>query len=320
MSTRNRAGFTLVELLVVIAIIGILVALISAAAMQAINAAQRAACQNNQHNIWTAIEVYESRKQRYPGWRTTLAGRQVSWTVQLMPFLSMNDQYNVWATTGSTLTTPGITLYVCPSDDQDTPGGPWLSYGTNNGILDTVVAGKIVESKANGLFFDNVVTASNPVPIFNTASDVFKKDGTAQTLGLGENRRLYNWSGYGTSGTVPLEYLTGFVWRNLTGSYSWATASGFDFTSYRASPSNSWLAYPINQTDTTTGVALLATATDGDAARISGPHGNVAVVTFADGHGMYLNAAVDYFVYNKLCTPDGVSLSQPPLDYAEYNK
>ena len=94
MSTRNRAGFTLVELLVVIAIIGILVSLISAAAMQAINTAQRTSCQHNQHNIWGAVQTYESRKQRYPGWRTALAGHQVSWAVQLMPYLELADVYN----------------------------------------------------------------------------------------------------------------------------------------------------------------------------------------------------------------------------------
>jgi prepilin-type N-terminal cleavage/methylation domain-containing protein/prepilin-type processing-associated H-X9-DG protein len=303
MSTRKRAGFTLVELLVVIAIIGILVGLIAAAAMQAINSAQKTACQNNQHEIWTAVSVYENRKQRYPGWRTTLAGRQVSWAVQLMPFLGMNDNYRVWATSGSTPTTPGVTLYVCPSDDQATPGGPWLSYGTNNGVADATGSSMNGESKANGLFFDNVVTSNNSIPIFTNASDVGNKDGTAQTLGLGENRRLYDWMGYGTSGTVPLEYMTGFVWDN----------SG-------TAPTSSWLKFPINQVDTAAGTVLFTTAVDYTGARISGPHGNVAIVTFADGHSIPLSSTINYIVYNKLCTPDGASLNQLPLDPAEFDK
>lgn len=309
MSARNRAAFTLVELLVVIAIIGILVSLISAAAMQAIASAQRAACQNNQKEIWQAVQIYESKKQRYPGWRTTLAGRTVSWTVQLMPMLSMNDQYTLWSTTGSTVTTPNISLYVCPADDQETPGGPWLNYAVNAGISDAAITSTNKESKANGLFFDNVVSASNAIPIFTTASDVAKKDGLTQTLGLAENRRLYNWTGYGSSGSVPLEYLTGFVWDNST-----------------TAPTSSWLRFPINQVDTTTGTILTATATDATGARISGPHGNVAVVMFADCHSIFLNSAVDYTVYNKLCTPDGFSardtlgnlLNQPQLDSAEF--
>ena len=315
MSTRNRAAFTLVELLVVIAIIGILVGFISAAAMQAINSAHRASCQNNQHEIWTAITIYESKKQRYPGWRTGVgigAGRrQLSWAVQLMPYLGMNDNYNVWSTTGttpSTPPTPGISLYLCPSDDQDTPGGPWLSYAVNTGISDSAQTSTNKESKANGLFFDNDTTVV-PIPLFTSAADVQKKDGMTQTLGLGENRRVYNWSGYGASGAVVQEYLTGFVWDNST-----------------TAPTNSWLKFPINQLDTSTGTVLTTTATDATGARISGPHGNVAVVTFVDGHSIFLNSVIDYTVYNRLCTPDGTSardtsgalLNQLPLDQAEF--
>ena len=299
---EERSGFDLRGLIVLVAsgfvLFFLIISFISSGPM---GPAHRPACQSNQHEIWMAISVFEHRKQRYPGWRTTLADRQVGWPVQLMPILGMNDQYTFWETKSGIPNTPGISLFVCPSDEQETKNGPWLSYGTNNGIADKVVSGNLVESKSNGLFFDHVVSDSNQTPLFISAAEVQKKDGLTQTLGLGENRRLYNWSGYGSSGSTVREYLTGFVWED-----------------YSTVPSSSWLKFPINQIDTQTGTALTTTATNADAARISGPHGNVAIVTFADGHSVFLSCEIDYSVYNKLCTPNGLSVNQLPLEPAEY--
>ena len=64
--TRGRTGFTLVELLVVMAALGILIALLLPAIMQAREAARKAACANNLRQIGVALAHHEETYSCYP--------------------------------------------------------------------------------------------------------------------------------------------------------------------------------------------------------------------------------------------------------------
>jgi len=66
MKSHNRRAFTLVELLVVIGIVAILMAILLPALGRAREAAKRAACASNMHQLGVVITNYAAKYRRYP--------------------------------------------------------------------------------------------------------------------------------------------------------------------------------------------------------------------------------------------------------------
>ena len=138
-----NSAFTLVELLVVIAIIGVLVALLLPAIQALREAARRAQCQSQLHNLGLAVANYESAKKNLPpssdmqfsnsGGRggtpfglVMYSGNQLSWIVHILPYLELQSLYDRFdlnkdatAFTQSTVTVPEQqqpAVLLCPSD------------------------------------------------------------------------------------------------------------------------------------------------------------------------------------------------------------
>lgn len=105
-SARPLRGFTLVELLVVIAIIGVLVALLLPAVQAAREAARRAQCINNLHNLGLAVHNYASAIGTLPPAELrrgdpTIRPRSssnvktlFSWVTMLMPYIEEGNKFN----------------------------------------------------------------------------------------------------------------------------------------------------------------------------------------------------------------------------------
>jgi len=159
----RRSAFTLVELLVVIAIIGILVALLLPAIQAAREAARRAQCSNNLHQLGIALHNHENTYRRMPigafyinqtiddAWLEAngYQGKRIewNWVTATLPFMEEGATVNkfdmVWSGTGDTSwnaasgsdTDPNsnrskcantiIPALICPSDDV--AGSPILT-------------------------------------------------------------------------------------------------------------------------------------------------------------------------------------------------
>ena len=145
---RCRDAFTLIELLVVIAIIAVLIGLLVPAVQQVREAANRATCANNLHQLGVALHNYESASKFLPPvfpatpkppFVGIVPAYFYSWSVlaQLSPYLEQTSIYNRMNLDEPMYTLPSLTvlpdnqfavqqtvkLFLCPSDKMQLVGG-----------------------------------------------------------------------------------------------------------------------------------------------------------------------------------------------------
>jgi prepilin-type N-terminal cleavage/methylation domain-containing protein/prepilin-type processing-associated H-X9-DG protein len=139
---KNRNGFTLVELLVVISIIGILMSMLLPAVQSAREAARRAQCQSNLHQIGIALHSFESANRRFPSAYIRTTAKQSgsdngisypdagwngpsgwAWGVFLLPFLeqgnsvasNLNMSLSCWDPANASIVKTKLPIFLCPS-------------------------------------------------------------------------------------------------------------------------------------------------------------------------------------------------------------
>ena len=217
---RKRLAFTLIELLVVVAIVGVLIGLLLPAVQKAREAANRAKCQNNLHQIGIALHSYHGDHCSFPPgyrWKQRMPDMPTqtdpgwSWAAFLLPYLEqdnlqrqINFQSSVGDPSNEAIRTAVLPPFLCPTDQQtglfqvQTADGLSINAATSSYAA---CFGGLVEiantpGKGDGLFYRN-----SRVRI----ADI--RDGTSNTFAVGERAALFAqapWAGAISNGTVRI--------------------------------------------------------------------------------------------------------------------
>lgn len=149
---RSRAAFTLIEVLIVITIIGILIALLLPAVQSAREAARRASCANNLHQMGVALHQHHDSKQKFPigskemRWLRNADGSlkhpngvQIAWSALLLPYLEQVSLHNEVdfskgfdSPENAAAAAQVLPVYLCPSvthPELEVNGRAVIDYG-----------------------------------------------------------------------------------------------------------------------------------------------------------------------------------------------
>ena len=180
-------GFTLIELLVVITIIAVLIAMLLPAVQSAREAARRATCLSNLKQMGIALHNYHDAHRVFPPGglevRTPLApaGRQIAWSVFLLPHLEQAPLYNSIdmskgfdAPENAVAAATVLPIYICPSvpqaEELHSGRGP-CQYG--------------------GIYGERITSPNSPpkgVLLYERAMRIAEIiDGTSSTVAIGED-------------------------------------------------------------------------------------------------------------------------------------
>ncbi len=189
---ERQAGFTLVELLVVISIIGVLVGLLLPAVQMAREAARRAQCSSNMHNIGLALHNFADAHRRLPAGSDGLNQTEHAWSSYILPYVEQSNTFSaldfksLWnAPVNSVAVQVNIPIYRCPSGTLDFAGKQ--DYG---GIQGTGLTNLPIGDAPNQAFGCGTLIATSkdqPRPVTLGAVT----DGLSLTLCVGESVDRY---------------------------------------------------------------------------------------------------------------------------------
>jgi prepilin-type N-terminal cleavage/methylation domain-containing protein/prepilin-type processing-associated H-X9-DG protein len=279
-----RPAFTLIELLVVIAIIAILIGLLLPAVQKVREAAARASCSNNLHQIGLAMHMYEdSNSALPPGWVTNATGSVApspgwSWNLLIMPFVEQGNLYNTINPDVTVTMAPvagqaaacqtSIKTYLCPADvatqlntsfgNQSPFGAPVakVNYVINRSLLGPDGSSRRVMATVQSINdgSSNTILAGERDMTINVGGVFAIRASTTASFegrggyGLTPNpRTLVNQSQFTTGNDARLAFSS-----LHSGGCNFLLADGsvhFISNSVPADPADNWTDFPINQTN-----------------------------------------------------------------------
>jgi len=263
---------------VVITIISMLMALLLPAVQSARESGRRATCMNNQKQLGLAMQQYEGKFRKFPGWKNTLTRDDdstiaVSWVLPILPNLERSDIYKNWRNPSISYSITEarlavfLRLLICPSDP------PESTLANSTPLAYSVNCGKGDSNAYNGVFFDQTVSS----PATMSLDYLSQHDGSSMTLLLSEN-------------------------INTSGDHKWAYANS-EITNADNKLRRIGFRWDKGKID------YNITA---DLPRPSSYHAGGVIATFCDGHVIFLREEISNEVLMHLCTPDS-KLAQPSV-------
>ncbi len=271
---------------------------------------------NNQKQFSLALLNYESGRRAFPGYEATVNDRQVCWLVQLFPYLERNDLWSEWSE--GTGTAVFLRMAICPSDppEQTSAGSAPLAYVVNAGLTDN-----FSDSAMNTYVVADDGSATGDVRL----SEFFRPTPSESELskpsgGAAVERRACNGVCHYQLTDAPasrqgvrvsMDYISSHDGahatlllserlRTDTADVNWKEAYWAinpETFSTKTSPEKYW-GFCWRWADDDDDMAD-AKLTD----HVSSFHGGGVVTAFCDGHQQFLDADINYRVYQHLMTP-----------------
>ena len=218
-----RKAFTLLELLAVIAIITLLIGILLPAVQGVREGGRKTRCIYNQRNLAIALQHYESKERRLPGWRDfiTIAppqgmnaapglevAAQASWIFCILPQIEETSLYDRIKSgqVAVGMAIPSSSLLNCPSHTESATSRA-TNYVVNGGAVDNFMTDEVTPdgNVANGPFLDRawiIALTGDPelAPKFPELigkvarfEEISRMDGTTYTLLTSENVQRGFW-------------------------------------------------------------------------------------------------------------------------------
>jgi prepilin-type processing-associated H-X9-DG protein/prepilin-type N-terminal cleavage/methylation domain-containing protein len=266
-------AFTLIELLVVIAIIAILIGMLLPAIQKVREAANRAKCENNLHQLAVAMHNYQGAMRLLPdGGADHFSG---NWMVSILPFIEQSALYQLYTNYGTEGSVadqiPGVTthnianvtgkqlaLCTCPSDIPALPRGQTYSkcsyhnYAVNfgntavgdgmdtNGTMD-------LETCVNGACNGITGATVSPYVKFTYGGSPFRFKNPQKLTDIYD----------GTSNTLMLAEVVQGQGQDLRGFTWWSDAGGFVTSLLPNDPNGDYVNHTYCSTQSPNPLAML---------------------------------------------------------------